>query len=544
MKSTNEMQTSNAEMVTISRAEYEEKNARLAAQDERISRLENQVELLMEALRLARHKQFGASSEKSEETFMEQLSFLFNEAEVFSAAEKDAEENVTVVAAHKRHKKYEYTLDSIPEDIPVEQVEHRLEGKDLVCPQCGDTMTEIGKEVARTMKIIPAQTIVREDVYYTYACKKCSENADEGCETPVVKTPREKNIIPGSFATPEAIAHIMTQKFVMGSPLYRQEQEINRQGIHLSRQTMSNWILRAAEDYLTPVYEQLHKELLQRDVLHSDETTLQVLHEPGKAPQSESYMWLYRTGGDTDKPIVLYEYQPGRGAKHPKEFLAGYKGYLHTDGYAGYHNLPEEITVVGCMAHLRRKFDEAVKSLPKGKAKGSSASQGLAYCNLLFGIEQEIADKTAEERYEERLKQAKPVLDAMLSWANSRTAAPKSALGKAFHYLREQWPYLTNYLKDGRLEISNNRAERSIKPFVIDRKNFLFANTPKGATGSAIMFSLIQTAIENSLDPYRYLTWLMKTAKDANLENPETVQGLLPWNAPEECRSKRKDPTA
>ena len=544
MKSTKEMQTSNAEMVTISRAEYEEKNARLAAQDERISRLENQVELLMEALRLARHKQFGASSEKSEDTFMEQLSFLFNEAEVFSAAEKDAEENVTVVAAHKRHKKYEYTLDSIPEDIPVEQVEHRLEGKDLVCPQCGDTMTEIGKEVARTMKIIPAQTIVREDVYYTYACKKCSENADEGCETPVVKTPREKNIIPGSFATPEAIAHIMTQKFVMGSPLYRQEQEINRQGIHLSRQTMSNWILRAAEDYLTPVYEQLHKELLQRDVLHSDETTLQVLHEPGKAPQSESYMWLYRTGGDTDKPIVLYEYQPGRGAKHPKEFLAGYKGYLHTDGYAGYHNLPEEITVVGCMAHLRRKFDEAVKSLPKGKAKGSSASQGLAYCNLLFGIEQEIADKTAEERYEERLKQAKPVLDAMLSWANSRTAAPKSALGKAFHYLREQWPYLTNYLKDGRLEISNNRAERSIKPFVIDRKNFLFANTPKGATGSAIMFSLIQTAIENSLDPYRYLTWLMKTAKDANLENPETVQGLLPWNAPEECRSKRKDPTA
>ena len=538
------MQTSNAEMVTISRAEYEEKNARLAAQDERISRLENQVELLMEALRLARHKQFGASSEKSEDTFMEQLSFLFNEAEVFSAAEKDAEENVTVVAAHKRHKKYEYTLDSIPEDIPVEQVEHRLEGKDLVCPQCGDTMTEIGKEVVRTMKIIPAQTIIREDVYYTYACKKCSENADEGCETPVVKTPREKNIIPGSFATPEAIAHIMTQKFVMGSPLYRQEQEINRQGIHLSRQTMSNWILRGAEDYLTPVYEQLHKELLQRDVLHSDETTLQVLHEPGKAPQSESYMWLYRTGGDTDKPIVLYEYQPGRGAKHPKEFLAGYKGYLHTDGYAGYHNLSEEITVVGCMAHLRRKFDEAVKSLPKGKAKGSSASQGLAYCNLLFGIEQEIADKTAEERYEERLKQAKPVLDAMLSWANSRTAAPKSALGKAFHYLREQWPYLTNYLKDGRLEISNNRAERSIKPFVIDRKNFLFANTPKGATGSAIMFSLIQTAIENSLDPYRYLTWLMKTAKDANLENPETVQGLLPWNAPEEFRSKRKDPTA
>lgn len=197
-------------------------------------------------------------------------------------------------------------------------MEHRLEGTDLVCPQCGETMTEIGKEVV---------------------------------------------------------------------------QEINRQGIRLSRQTMSNWILKAAEDYLTPVYEQLHKELLKRNVLHADETTLQVLHEPGKKPQSDSYMWLYRTGGDTDKPIVLYEYQPGRGAKHPKEFLDGFHGCLHADGYAGYHSLPEEITVVGCWAHLRRKFDEAVKSLPKGKAKGSSAAQGLAYCNLLFTIEQELSEK-------------------------------------------------------------------------------------------------------------------------------------------------------
>ena len=528
MNKTDNCRTSNAEMVTISRAEYEE----FQAQRKKISELESRVDVLMEALRLARHKQFGSSSEKSEDTLIEQLSFLFNEAEVFSAVEKETERNVTVVAAHQRHKKHEYTLDSIPEGIETRQVEHRLEGEDLVCPQCGDTMAEIGKEVVRTLEIIPAKMVVREDVYYTYACQNCNK---EDIETPVVKTPREKNIIPGSFATPEAIAHIMTQKFVMGSPLYRQEQEINRKGIKLSRQTMSNWILKATEDYLTPVYEQLHKELLTRDVLHADETTLQVLHEPGKKPQSDSYMWLYRTSGDTGKPIVLYEYQPGRGAKHPKEFLAGYKGYLHTDGYAGYHDLGKDITVVGCWAHARRKFDEAVKSLPKGKAKGSSASQGLAYCNLLFEIEQGLSEETVQKRYEQRLKQAKPVLDAMFAWANSRTAAPKSALGKAFTYLKEQWPYLTNYLKDGRLEISNNRAERSIKPFVIDRKNFLFANTPKGARDSAIMFSLIQTAIENALDPYRYLTWLLRKAKDADLTDAETVQNLLPWNAVTEC---------
>ena len=201
MKSTNDLKTSNPDMVTFSRTEYEEKNARLAFQDERISHLESQIELLTEALRLARHKRFGASSEKTDESGMEQLSFLFNEAEVFSAAEKE-EPEVTNVAGHKRHKKHTYTLDTIPEGIPTRQVEHRLKDEALVCPQCGDTMTEIGKEVVKTLEIVPAQYIVREDIYYAYACKSCGENADEGCEAPVVKAPREKNIIPGSFAPP------------------------------------------------------------------------------------------------------------------------------------------------------------------------------------------------------------------------------------------------------------------------------------------------------------------------------------------------------
>ena len=208
-------------------------------------------------------------------------------------------------------------------------------------------------------------------------------------------------------------------------------------------------------------------------------------------------MWLYRTSGDTQQPIVMYEYQAGRGGSHPEAFLKGFKGYLHTDGYAAYHRLPREIAVVGCWAHARRKFDEAMKALPKKEAKGSTAAQGLAYCSLLFEMEQGLTEASAQERHEQRLKQAKPVLDAMFAWANTRAAVPKSTLGKALSYLQEQWPYLIRYLEDGRLEISNNRAERSIKPFVIDRKNFLFANTPGGARGSAVIFSLIQTAIEN-----------------------------------------------
>ena len=489
-----------------------------------IKDLKQTLEQLMEQLRLARHKRFGASSEKNAEA--EQLS-IFNEAEIYEDAEK-AEEKLTVVAGHTRRKKKEYTLDKLPEGIPVEIVEHRIPESKLACPQCGETMTPIGKEVTRKLKIIPARTVIVEDHYYSYACRNCEK---ENIQTPVLKAPKEKGVISGSFATPEAIAHLMVQKYVMGSPLYRQEQELNRQGITLTRQTMSNWMLTASKLYLTPVWERLHTELLGREVLHADETTLQVLHEEGKKAQSKSYLWLYRTSGDTDKPIVLCEYQPSRSGENARSFLSGFKGYLHTDGYAGYHNFSDDITVVGCLAHARRRFDEAVKSLPKDKKKGSSAAQGLAYCDRLFALEKEFAPLTPEERYEQRLKQEKPVLDAFSAWAEKRTVAPKSALGKAMSYLKDQWPYLTNYLKDGRLEISNNRAERSIKSYVIDRKNFLFANTPGGATGSAVMFSLIMTALENKLDPWRYLTWLMK-----NSDTVKDVEELLPWNAPDACK--------
>lgn len=499
---------------------------------ERIAELEQQVGLLTEAIRLARQKRFGASSEHSSEEAMEQLSLLFNEAEVYADQTAKEDDSSVAVAAHKRHKKHEYTLDELPENVPVEVVEHRLPEEALVCPNCGDTMTEIGKEVRRRLKLVPAKAVVVEDWYYTYACRNCEK---KNTETAVAKAAREPNFIPGSFAAPEAAAHLMVQKFVMGSPLYRQEQELKRQGISLSRQTMSNWLLWSAEHLLQPVYDRLHEELLKREVLHADETTLQVLHEPGKTAQSNSYMWLYRTSGDTGRPIVLFDYQPGRGACHPKTFLSGFKGYLHTDGYGVYHKLPE-ITVVGCWAHARRKFDEAMKSLPKGKARNSSAAQGLAYCNLLFKIEEGLAGLSPKERHDQRLKQAKPVLDALSAWANTRTAAPKSALGKALSYLKDQWLYLLNYLKDGRLELSNNRAERSIKPFVIDRKNFLFANTPSGAKSSAVIFSLIQTAAENGLDPYRYLTWLLSSAAEMDLAQSQNARLLLPWNAPAVCK--------
>ena len=235
--------------------------------------------------------------------------------------------------------------------------------------------------------------------------------------------------------------------------------------------------------------------------------------------------------------IVLYQYKPDRKATNAETFPTGFSGWLHADGNQGYHKLPENIRVVGCWAHARRKFNEAVNALPKPEQAGSAALEGQQYCTKLFALEKELAKLTPEERYEQRLKQEKPVLDALLAWSQTKNAPPKSALGKALHYLQEQWPYLIRYLEDGRLELSNNRAERSIKPFVMGRKNFLFANTPGGAQGSAVIYSIIETAKENGLDPFRYLTYILSTAPALALSDPDWAETLTPEFAPASCRS-------
>ena len=216
---------------------------------------------------------------------------------------------------------------------------------------------------------------------------------------------------------------------------------------------------------------------------------------------------MYRTSGDTKDPIVLYDYQPDRKTKRPAEFLKGFKGYLHTDGYEAYHSLGSGITVIGCWAHARRKFDEALKSMAEKDREGSHAQRGKQYCDRLFMLERGFADMTAQNRYKKRQELSKPLLEELYQWAATVNVLPKSATGQARHYLLSQRKYLERYLMDGRLEISNNRAERSIKPFVIDRKNFLFSNTPRGAKASAVMFSMIETAKENGLDPFKYLVY-------------------------------------
>ena len=509
---------SNPDTVTISRSEYE-----------RLKETEHLYSWVLEQLRATKKKVFASTSERATEGVCEQLSLLFNEAEAVAQEESVSKIADIPVRSFTRKRKTGSAHDIVPRDAEVIEVEHTLPEEERACPECGSVMEPIGREVVEKVVLVPAKAVLQRDIYYTYACKACTAEP-----APIRQTPKEPALIPGSYASAEAVAQIAVQKFVMGSPLYRQEQAWNRQKVLLSRQTMSNWLLRCTADWLIPVYGALHKRLLRHDLLHADETELQVLHEDGKTPQSRSYMWLYRTGGDAEHPIVLYDYRPGRGQEHPKRFLNGFQGYLQTDGYSGYNGV-ENIIHVGCWAHARRKFEEARQAAQRGE-RPTTAEQGVAYCTKLFQLEEQFKDLSPSERRRKRLEQEKPVLDDMLAWAKTRNAAPKSKLGIALNYLLNQWESLNTYLQDGRIELSNNRAERSIKPFVISRKNFLFANTPSGARSSAVLFSLIETAKENRLDPYRYLVWLLKESPVRFTTDRAWAESLLPQYAPSGCR--------
>ena len=258
-------------------------------------------------------------------------------------------------------------------------------------------MKVIGKKVTKHLELIPSQVRIREDIYYTYACKKCHE---KDADTPIVETPHPNPVIKGSFASSQAIAHLMTQKFVMHSPLYRHEQELKRKGIELSRLTMSIRFITASRLLSEPLYEQFKVQLLKESVLHSDETTLRVLRTKDKPTPGKSYMWLYRTSSCTEKPIVLYDHQPNRKAGNVESFLENFKGYLHTNGYKTYRGI-DDFTIVGCWAHARRKLCEALEVLPEAQRKGSVAETALAYCGKLYIVEKKNKDMSFEDRLKE-----------------------------------------------------------------------------------------------------------------------------------------------
>ena len=353
------------------------------------------------------------------------------------------------------------------------------------------------------------------------------------------KSPVPYSPVMHSLASASTIAWLIHQKFELGIPLYRQEKEWEALGLSLSRATMSNWLLCVYRDWLSHVVSHLRQELLKQGHLHIDETHVQVLKEPERKNTSDSYMWVYCSIRDQARPVRYFEYQPGRGGKYPEAFLKGYTGYIHTDAYSGYNGV-KGVTRCLCYTHLRRAF---VDALPKDihDPKASKPAQALLRLNKLFEIEKELESLPPEQKKKERINREKPLLEAFWSWAeiNSAGELPKSKLHTAFRYALNNRQEFFNYLEDGNCSISNSLAENCIRPFVIGRKNWLFAGSPKGAAASAGIYTLVETAKANGLDAMKYIKYILSDMPGSTfLENPEYLDDYLPWDpmVQERCR--------
>jgi transposase/exonuclease VII small subunit len=493
--------------------------------------LDAKLKYYEEQYRLSQKKRFGTSSETSDDL---QLS-LFNEAEDTAAPQQPEPTLETITYKRKKHVGQR---EEMLADLPVETVEYTIPEDERVCPDCAETLTGMSTQVRRELKIVPAQVVVVEHVQHVYACRACQK---AGITTTIRTAPMPVPAFPKSLASPSAVAYVCDQKYTYAMPLNRQEHLFSRLGVDLSRQTLANWVIRGSE-WLETLYEPLHAKLLERRVLHADETTLQVLKEPGRNAETDSYMWLYRTGRD-GPPIVLYDYQTTRAAKHACRFLSGYTGWLQSDGYSGYGAVPG-IRQAGCWSHARRYFNDALEAMPKELKNAPCASrEGLAFCNRLFDVERGLAEKDDAVRLAARQELCPPILDAFHAWLRKTRPGvpPKSLLGKALTYCLNQWTPLTAFLQDGGLELTNNRAERSIKPFVIGRKGWLFCNTPRGARASTVVYSIVETAKENGLKPFEYLTFLFEQLPNLDKSDPAAIEALMPWSdsVPDHCRLKK-----
>lgn len=494
--------------------------------------------LLSNRLSIAQRKRFGSSSEKYADGY-EQL-YLFNEAE--AAADLEAEEPSMEEIHPKPYKrkkqkgKKEQDLSAYP---VTETIHYTLTGEEGNCPECGEPMKEVTTEVTKTLKFVPAHFEVLEEVVHVYSCPKCA--AMKRADRPVP-------FLRGSIATPSLVAGIMNAKYVNGMPLARQEREFARYDLNLSTKTMANWIILTSQRYLEPLYDRMKEVFLQSHYAHCDETRIQVLDEPDQKSETKNWMWVYLLDGNSDGPhMVLFQYERTRGGYHPKEFLKGFWGYLTTDGYQSYHNLPEEIVVTGCMAHSRRRFEECLgilkKQIPKEQLKKTTAYQAMERIAMLYKIEELIRDEPPEKKYEARQTQAKPLVDAYFAWLHTLEGSVdrSSKIGDAILYTLNQEQYLRRYLEDGHLSIDNNECERAIKNFAIGRRNWLFSKSIRGAEASAVVYSITETAILNGLRPYNYLTYVLEKISQApEFGDTSYLDDLLPWSTalPEDLKTK------
>ncbi|WP_033164733.1 IS66 family transposase [Clostridium sp. KNHs205] len=479
-----------------------------------------------EELSYFRKMLFGTSSEKKHIPDIDGQLNMFaclglNAPSPFDTIESD--EIIIQEHIRKAKTKLKDKLDHLPHKEEI----HVINEADRFCDVCGTELEIIGKEFIRQEVIFhKPELVVVKHFANKYACPNCKVN---GIETRVIKAPVPTGLMKHTFASPSIVAEVIYQKMANCVPTYRQEKDWQQYGLELSRATMANWIINCTKLYFTSIYDLCHKLLLQRSFAMADETRLQVLNEKERRAQTDSYMWLFRSGEDDKPPIILYKYHETRAGGHAEDFMNGFTGYIMTDGYQGYNKL-HDMKRCCCYAHLRRYFIDAIPADYKNDMN-NPAVQGREYCDKLFSYERRFKQQgyTPDQKKEMRLKKEKPILEAFLSWADMQLPRKGSRLAKAITYLQNRRDYMMTYLLDGHCSLSNNLSEQEMKAFVIGRKNWLFSNSTDGADALAICYSLCEMAKANGINIYKYLEFLLNVRPSGNMSNEE-LENYLPWS--------------
>ncbi len=531
--------TYSAAEVAVLESTIQAQQSQIQAQQAQIDELKRKLEHMNEVFANAQRVRFGQSSEQKNYVLGKEQLSLFNEAE--ETQDHKAEEpnpDTILIAAHERKKKRSQA--EMLNHLPEEEVLLEIPEEQLVCGKCGGKMKPIGKKFLRhEMQIIPKQVKLLAYYTVTYACDSCEK--DTGFAH-VVSVKPPVPLMKHSLASPSTVAYIMTQKYVDGLPLARQEKIWAREGISLSRATMANWVIQCSQTWLKPLYKHMKQELLTHSVIHADETVVQVLKEDGKPATSESRMWLYASAALLRHQVRIFEYQPDRSGKRPESFLKGFTGYLVTDGYSGYNQVAK-VTHCGCWAHARRKWREAMPEGATGKT--SKAAVGFQYCNKLFTEERKCVPYQPKYRQEYRQNRELPILEEYYAWLNTVHPEKGSKLEEAVRYSLNQKQHLMAYLDNGEVPISNNLAENAIRPFTLGRKNWLFCDTPKGAEASAIVYSLVESAKAKGIEPFAYLQHvLVQLPYFGKNHSHKELESLMPWAPYIQERFKMKNSDA
>ena len=502
----------------MSREELEKNFIELSAKNEALSQENTWYK---EQVKLQQKKLFGKSSEKVDDN---QLS-LFNEVELESTMLND-ESKILEVKSHNRKKKSK-KLNT--EDLVSTTVTYTLSDEEQICPNCDSDLHVMSTNIRKEIIFIAPKLEVINHVENIYSCRNCEKN---DVEATIVKANGPEPLIKGSHASASLVSNIINDKYVKALPLYRQEISYKRLGINLTRQNMSNWIIKVANSYFKPMISYMHKQLLNMEYISADETTVNVLHDPAKPNRSKSYIWVYMSGRNEAKQLVLYNYETSRAHNHVVKYLNNYTGIVLSDGYKAYDEL-KDVTQAGCWVHARRYFHDTLELIPKDQDKKTTKTwECFEMINDILGIEKKYKDEAYDNLTKIRQEETLPIVNKFYELIHelNQVSLPKSHLGKAVTYAINQETKLRTFLSDGRIEAHNNITERAIRPFTIGRKNWMFMNTAQGAVASSMIYSLVESAKLNNLKPYDYINYLLTILPGKDLSDESYLETIMPWS--------------